>query len=60
MRSPPPVITNMFKSRSLLKDLESVSGTTMSTSNNLPFFFFRTWLFDNFQELLITRLSSQS
>lgn len=37
VRSRPPVITIMFRSRSLLKQWASSSGTTTSTSNSLPF-----------------------
>jgi hypothetical protein len=37
VRSRPPVITIMFRSRSLLKQWASSSGTTTSTSNNFPF-----------------------
>jgi hypothetical protein len=37
VRSRPPVITIMFRSRSLLKQWSSSSGTTTSTSNSLSF-----------------------
>jgi hypothetical protein len=37
LRSRPPVIASIFRSRSLMKDIASVSGTTISTSSTLPF-----------------------
>ena len=53
----PPVIASIFRSRSLLNDIASVSGTTMSTINTLPFPGIAR---RQFLRILIARESSQS